>query len=37
MYVLNTDRLAMRHASPEDGEFLLALLTDPDFIRYIGV
>lgn len=36
MYVLSTDRLAMRHASPEDGEFLLALLTDPDFIRYIG-
>lgn len=36
MYVLQTERLALRHAVPEDGEFLLALLTDPDFIRYIG-
>jgi RimJ/RimL family protein N-acetyltransferase len=36
MYVLNTPRLALRHAVPEDGEFLLELLTDPDFIRYIG-
>lgn len=36
MFVLQTERLAMRHAVPEDGEFLLALLTDPDFIRYIG-
>lgn len=36
MYVLQTARLSLRHAVPEDGEFLLALLTDPDFIRYIG-
>lgn len=36
MFVLQTERLALRHAVPEDGEFLLALLTDPDFIRYIG-
>lgn len=36
MKVLETDRLTLRHLSPDDAEFILALLNDASFIRYIG-
>lgn len=36
MQVLETDRLALRHFSIEDAEFVLQLLNEPSFIQYIG-
>jgi RimJ/RimL family protein N-acetyltransferase len=36
MKVLETDRLILRHLSTDDVEFILELLNDPSFIRYIG-
>ena len=36
MNVLETDRLRLRYLSPDDAEFVLELLNDPSFIRYIG-
>lgn len=34
--VLETERLVLRHLSVSDGEFILELLNQPSFIRYIG-
>jgi len=36
MKVLETDRLILRHLSADDAEFVLELLNEPSFIRYIG-
>lgn len=36
MKVLETDRLILRHLTTDDAEFVLELLNDPSFIRYIG-
>lgn len=36
MKVLETDRLRLRHLSTGDAEFILELLNEPSFIRYIG-
>jgi len=37
MIILETERLRLRHLSPEtDTEFILELLNQPSFIRYIG-
>src|SRR3954468_7662797 len=36
MKVLETDRLTLRHLSIGDAEFILELLNEPSFIRYIG-
>src|SRR3954463_1726291 len=36
MKVLETDRLILRHLSTADAEFILELLNDPSFLRYIG-
>lgn len=37
MIILETERLLLRHLSPEtDADFILELLNDPSFIRYIG-
>jgi len=36
MKVLETDRLLLRHLSDADAEFVLELLNEPSFIRYIG-
>jgi RimJ/RimL family protein N-acetyltransferase len=36
MKVLETDRLIVRHLTTEDAEFIIELLNDPSFIRYIG-
>jgi RimJ/RimL family protein N-acetyltransferase len=36
MKVLETDRLALRHLSTSDAQFILELLNEPSFIRYIG-
>jgi len=36
MKVLETDRLILRYLSTGDAEFVLELLTEPSFIRYIG-
>ena len=36
MKVLETERLVLRHLSPADAEFIVELLNDPSFIRYIG-
>jgi len=36
MKVLETDRLVLRRFTPADAEFILALLNDPSFIRFIG-
>lgn len=36
MKVLETDRLTLRHLSAGDAEFVLDLLNQPSFIRYIG-
>lgn len=36
MKVLETDRLILRHLSPDDAGFVLELLNDPSFIRCIG-
>lgn len=34
--VLKTDHLDLRHFSVSDAEFILSLLNDPSFIRFIG-
>src|ERR1043166_8727098 len=36
MKVLETDRLILRHLTTDDVEFVLELLNDPSFIRYMG-
>lgn len=36
MFTLTTERLTLRELTPEDAPFILELLNDPDFIRYIG-
>lgn len=36
MKVLETQRLALRHLQPDDAPFMLALLNDPGWMRYIG-
>jgi RimJ/RimL family protein N-acetyltransferase len=36
MKVLETDRLTLRRISIEDAEFMLQLLNEPSFLRYIG-
>jgi RimJ/RimL family protein N-acetyltransferase len=36
MKVLETDRLILSHLTTADAEFVLELLNDPSFIRYIG-
>lgn len=37
MFVLETERLTLRHLSPEtDAEFILRLLNEPSFLQYIG-
>jgi RimJ/RimL family protein N-acetyltransferase len=34
--VLTTDRLILRHFSPDDAAFILELLNDPAWLRFIG-
>ncbi len=36
MTVLETQRLVLRRLSADDAEFILALLNEPSFLRYIG-
>ncbi|MCP1307400.1 GNAT family N-acetyltransferase [Paenibacillus tyrfis] len=36
MIVLETDRLILRHQTVEDAAFILELMNDPSWIRYIG-
>ena len=37
MFILETERLTLRHLSPEtDVEFILRLLNEPSFLQYIG-
>jgi RimJ/RimL family protein N-acetyltransferase len=36
MVVLETGRLALRRISLDDAEFILGLLNEPSFVRYIG-
>ena len=36
MIILETPRLVLRQLSLDDAEFILALLNEPSFIRYIG-
>lgn len=36
MKVLDTQRLSLRHLELDDAPFILALLNDPGWIRYIG-
>ncbi|GHO49420.1 GNAT family N-acetyltransferase [Ktedonospora formicarum] len=36
MDVLETDRLILRHLTTEDAAFILALVNDPAWLRYIG-
>ena len=36
MNVLETDRLVLRRLSIDDAEFILALLNEPSFLRFIG-
>ncbi|MFT3713439.1 MAG: GNAT family N-acetyltransferase [Archangium sp.] len=36
MRMRRTQRLILRHAEDSDAAFIVALLTDPDFIKYIG-
>ena len=36
MVILETERLIIRHLSADDAEFILELLNQPSFIRYIG-
>ena len=36
MKVLETDRLVLRRMSAEDAEFMLGLLNEPSWLRYIG-
>jgi RimJ/RimL family protein N-acetyltransferase len=34
--VLETDRLILRHLAPDDAAFILELLNDPGWLRFIG-
>lgn len=36
MKILETDRLVLRRVSSDDAEFILELLNQPSFLRYIG-
>lgn len=36
MTILETERLVIRRLSVDDAEFILALLNEPSFLRYIG-
>ena len=36
MKILETDRLNLRHLTLDDAQFILELLNEPSFIRYIG-
>jgi RimJ/RimL family protein N-acetyltransferase len=36
MIVLETERLFLRGLKPEDAQFILALLNEPSFLRFIG-
>ena len=36
MIVLQTERLNLRHLTPEDAPFILELVNDPGWIRFIG-
>lgn len=36
MSLIETERLALRLLTPEDAPFILVLLNDPDWLRYIG-
>jgi RimJ/RimL family protein N-acetyltransferase len=36
MRILETDRLTLRHLTTDDAPFILELLNDPDFLRFIG-
>ena len=36
MIVIETERLILRHLVAEDAGFILRLVNDPEFIRYIG-
>ena len=36
MYILETDRLVLRHLETEDAGFILELLNEPSFIQNIG-
>jgi RimJ/RimL family protein N-acetyltransferase len=36
MKTLETDRLILRRLAPGDAEFILELLNDPDWLRFIG-
>jgi RimJ/RimL family protein N-acetyltransferase len=36
MTVLETERLILRHFNADDAEFVLKLLNEPSFLRYIG-
>lgn len=34
--VLETQRLVLRHFTPDDDAFTLSLVNDPDFVRFVG-
>jgi RimJ/RimL family protein N-acetyltransferase len=36
MVILETERLILRQLAPDDSSFILELLNEPSFIRYIG-
>lgn len=36
MIVLETERLQLSHLQPADADFIVELLNDPDWLRYIG-
>jgi RimJ/RimL family protein N-acetyltransferase len=36
MHILSTERLIARHLSVEDANFMLELLNDPNWLRFIG-
>lgn len=36
MKTLETERLILRRLTPDDAEFILELLNDPDWLRFIG-
>lgn len=36
MIVLETERLTLRHLCEDDAEFILALLNEPSFLKFIG-
>lgn len=36
MTILETDRLILRHVTPNDAPFIIELVNEPDWLRYIG-